>query len=133
MKFIEIIIKKWITQKIALGITALTTFLFPVAIVYKDFLLKYFEDPTGSLGLITSTLSVACILIALAIYFWYKPKLVYSLKDGGCWLDEKSNIRYCISCKIIHKELAPLTPFKTNEQSGWSCKVAGCHKSYYHE
>jgi tellurite resistance protein TehA-like permease len=85
----ETLIKKWIAQKIALELMALAGTLTTTAIYFRNHLLKYFEDPSGKLGLTTFIISIACILIALASYYWFKPKLAYSIKDGGCWLDEK--------------------------------------------
>ncbi len=52
---------------------------------------------------------VVVTLLSLAAYFYYKPKLVISQEDGGCWKDLKTGYRYCVACLATHNKLVPLS------------------------
>lgn len=126
LKILEAIITKILLQKVVAILLFLSTLLIGVSISAQSYLSQFVIDPTGILTLRLIVLLLVSVLLILATYFWFKPKLVVSQKDGGCWLDEKTGIRYCVSCKVNHNQLTPLS----EESTRWCCNVNGCWTCY---
>jgi len=82
---------------------------------------KYFEDPTGVIGLVLSLICLALVITNIGVYFIFKPKLKFKDTEG-CWIDEKTNIRYCPTCQVKHKQLVPMKRLGNN----WRCSVGDC-------
>ena len=61
--------------------------------------------------------SVLSILVAIATYLFFRPKLQFH-EPTGTWIDRKTNLRYCAKCKS-KKLRSPLR----NGDRGWSCPV----------
>jgi hypothetical protein len=79
----------------------------------------------------TTIVRIVAVLSAItayswAAYFWYKPKLIVSQKDGACLLDKKTGTRYCASCKAKHNRLVALNDKTTK----WSCPATDCYQIY---
>lgn len=121
------LLSKLIAQKLPVILMSLGSILASASLWYQTYFSKFLADPTGRIALLTTTLSIVLLLLTIAIYFWFKPKLVVSQKDGGCWLDEKTGIRYCVSCKVNHNQLVPLK----QESDRWRCNVKGCYAHYW--
>ncbi len=125
--FLATLLSELIAQKLPVRLMSLGSILASVSLWYQTYLAKFLADPTGKIALLTSTLSIIFLLLLIATYFWFKPKLVISQDDGGCWVDVKTGIRYCVSCKVTHKQLVPLT----KESTRWRCPVNGCSACYW--
>jgi hypothetical protein len=119
-------ITKILLQKVVVALLSLSTILIGVSLSAQAYLSQFVIDPTGILTLRAIVLLLVSVLLIFASYFWFKPKLVVSQEDGGCWLDEKTGIRYCVSCKTTHKQLVPLT----QESERWRCNVRDCWACY---
>ena len=118
------ILNKLVAQKISVMWTALSPTLSGLSLAAQCYVLKYFVDPTGKTGFLLATLILGILPLLFATYFWFKPKLVF-IENEGCWIDEKTRIRYCNSCKSKDK-LSPLQ----RTQKYWRCTVVGCYQSY---
>lgn len=117
---------KVVTHKVATALGAIGTALSALALALQNYLVQYMPQQSQALALWLIIALSLILTFIIATYFWFKPKLVVSQKDGGCWLDENTGIRYCVSCKTKFNQLSPLG--ETN--SMWRCSVNGCWATY---
>jgi len=106
-------------------LVALGTILPVWGALARDYLAGYVSELRPTTIVYVVLLSILLSAYSIAAFFWWRPNLVFSQKDGGCWLDKKTGIRYCNSCKS-NKKLSPLQ----RKQKYWNCTVVGCYQSY---
>lgn len=121
------ILSKLAAQKAAAALTALSPTLIGLFLAAQNYVSEFLADPTGKTGFLLAILLLGLFPLPFATYFWFKPKLIVSQDDGGCWLDVKTGVRYCVSCKTTYKQLVPLT----QQSDRWRCNVKGCHACYW--
>lgn len=102
-------------------LVALGTILPTWGIFAENHLVQYVSTiaPTTIVRIILSLVLLLAYLAAA--YFWDKPKIVF-LQNEGCWIDKKTEIRYCASCKAKTDQLVPMK----KESTRWRCAVVEC-------
>jgi len=95
--------------------------------MYRTYFAKFLADKTGELALLTTTLSVVSVLVAIASYFYFKPRMVFD-KHRQVYKNEKEpGVYYCVSCKDGHNRWSKLR----KKEHGWICFVKECRTVHH--
>ncbi len=119
------LLSRLLAQKLPTILMLLGSILSSATLWYQASLAKFLADPTGKIALLTTTLSIVLLLLIVATYFWFNPKFIFD-KRRQIYIDVKTSIPYCPSCKDGYKRLAKLI----KHESCWQCSIKECRMIY---
>lgn len=113
------LLQKVLAQKIA-SMFALLIPIQSIAVVYlRTEIAPHLSDPTGQIALVSICIATSAVLLALASYYWLRPKL--KGMPFGVHKDIKTRAYYCSRCYLKDKKYYPLE----TTSNGWKCSICG--------
>ncbi|WP_349432509.1 hypothetical protein Q9L42_007605 [Methylomarinum sp. Ch1-1] len=112
-------------RALELSLVALGTMLLSGLLLVENHLIEYV--PTVDPKVIVRSIAVLTAITAYswAAFFYFKPRLKFD-KRLQIYIDIKTEIPYCPSCKDGHKRLFKLI----NKDSYWQCAIKECRMVY---
>jgi hypothetical protein len=112
-------------QKLPALLGSMSAIIMPAALKGETWLAQYIPSPPEIWAARLLALSITLLLLLLVTFFWFLAKLVFDTKFQ-IYIDAKTGVAYCPSCKDGHKRLAKLIKY----DHYWRCCVKECRSTY---
>lgn len=117
------LLQKMLAQKLASMFVLLLPIQTALLIYLREGIANYLSDPTGLISLVSIGTTLSTVSLALASYFWFRPKL--KPLPWGVHQDIKTGSYFCSKCFLAHKKHNPLY---SKDGNRWNCSVCSCYR-----
>lgn len=118
------LLQKMLAQKLASMFALLLPIQTALLIYLRKEIAEYLSDPTGLIALVSIGTTLSTVALALASYFWFRPKLEPT--DWGAHKNIKTGAYFCSACLIPNNVHSPM--YLSSDGRFWKCHSNSNHK-----